>query len=389
MRFEQALGDWQGGRLTQEEAALLLGVHERTFRRYVSRFEEGGYDALVDHRMGEVSQYSAPVDEVLRLEALYRERYRGWNVRHFHRFYRREHGGTRSYTWVKNRLQASGLVKRGRSRGKHRKYRERSPLVGMMLHQDASTHMWFGGVWCDLVITLDDATGVHYWMEFVEQEGTASSFEGMRQVIENHGIPCSLYTDRGSHYWHTPKAGGKVDRERPTQFGRAMNSLNVQMIPAYSPQARGRCERMFSTHQGRLPNELAAAGITTMEEANRYLRERYMPAFNEEFAVPAAHPQSAFTPFVGELREVLCEHHERVVTQDNCVEFKSLRLQIPTDTHRYHYVRAKVRVHHYPDGHIAVFRDPRKLAEYDSDGKLIEPIGASAQRVRRSRTAAR
>ena len=267
MRFNEAYGGWRDRRLTQEEAARLLGVCERTFRRYVERYEDEGLDGLADKRLGQVSARRAPVDEVVRTETLYRERYDGWNVAHFYSFYRRRHGGGRSYTWVKNTLQRAGLVAKAPARGKHRRRRERAPLAGMMLHQDGSTHQWVPGQYWDLIITVDDATSQHYSMFFVEQEGTASSFQAMTEVIKQRGLPSSLYTDRGSHYWHTPHAGGKVDRDNPTQFARAMRQLGVEMIPAYSPQARGRCERMFATHQQRLPKELAAQGITTMAEA--------------------------------------------------------------------------------------------------------------------------
>ena len=241
----------------------------------------------------------------------------------------------------------------------------------MMLHQDGSTHQWVPGQYWDLVITLDDATSEHYSMFFVEQEGTASSFQGLTEVIERWGLPSSLYTDRGSHYWTTPEAGGKVDREHPTQFGRAMRQLGVEMIPAYSPEARGRCERMFATHQERLPKELAAHGIDTMPEANRYLAEHYRAAFNEEFTVPAAEPGSAFVPFIGPgLADIVCEHHERTVGRDHCVSFEGRRLQLPAQTHRRHFIKVRVRVHRYPDGHLAMFHGPRKLAEYEPDGSL-------------------
>ena len=308
MRFDEAYGGWQARRLTQEKAARLLGVCERTFRRYIERYEDEGLAGLVDKRLDEVSARRAPVDEVVRTEALYRERYEGWNVKHFYSFYRRRHAGTRSYTWVKNTLQGAGLVAKAPARGKHRRRRERAPLQGMMVHQDGSTHEWVPAQHWDLVITLDDATSEHYSMFFVEEEGTASSFRGMAEVIETRGLPSSLYTDRGSHYWLTPEAGGKVDRERPTQFGRAMRQLGVEMIPAYSPEARGRCERMFATHQERLPKELAALGIDTIPSANRYLAEHYQGAFNEEFTVPAAEPGTAFVPFIGPgLADIVCE----------------------------------------------------------------------------------
>jgi transposase len=369
MRFKEAFDRWQERRLTQEEAARLLGVHERTFRRYIDRYAEEGLAGLADLRLSQVSHRCAPVDEVVRLESVYRERYDGWNVKHFYRFYQTRHAGERSYTWVKNRLQAAGLVKRAPAKGTHRRKREPAPLPGMMLHQDGSNHAWVPGQSWDLIVTMDDATNEHYSMFFVAEEGTASSFQGVRETLDGHGLFCSLYTDRGSHYWHTPVAGGKVDKTNPTQFGRAMAQLGVEMIPAYSPEARGRSERAFGTHQGRLVKELAAAGITTLAEANRYLREVYRPAFNDEFAHPATEPGSAFIPLLGvALEEVLCEHFERTVGRDNCVAFEGLKLQIPQDRHRMHYVKTKVRVHRYPDQSLAIFHGPRKLAQYDANG---------------------
>ncbi|MBX9849766.1 MAG: hypothetical protein K2X64_10765, partial [Rhodocyclaceae bacterium] len=224
--------------------------------------------------------------------------YTGWNVKHFHSLYKRT-GGTRSYTWVKKRLQEAGLVPKAKKRGAHRKRRERCPLPGMMIHQDGSTHEWVAGKMWDLIVTMDDATNEHYSMFFCDEEGTASSFRGVRDVIEAHGLFSSFYSDRGSHYWNTPEAGGKVDKENPTQFGRAMKQLGIEMIPAYSPEARGRSERAFGTHQGRLHNELAAAGITDMDAANRYLQEVYLPAFNAEFAQPAPEEGSAFVAWIG------------------------------------------------------------------------------------------
>jgi transposase len=373
MRFEEAYEGWQGGRLRQEEAARLLGVCARTFRRYVDRYEEEGLAGLIDKRMEQVSQRRAPVDEVMALVDRYRGRHLGWNVKHFHAWYRKD-GGLRSYTWVKSRLQEAGLVERAPGRGKHRKRRERAAWPGMMLHQDASTHEWVAGVRWDLVVTMDDATNEHYAMHFVEQEGTASSFQGIGEVIEQRGLFASLYTDRASHYWHTPEAGGKVDKANPTQFGRAMRRLGIEMIPAYSPEARGRSERAFRTHQGRLPQELAAAGITDRAGANRYLEEVYRPAFNAEFMQPALEEGSAFVPWIGGgLDDYLCEVYERVVGKDNCVAFEGMALQIPADRHRMHYVRVRVRVHRYPEGQLALFHGPRCLARYDAQGRLMPP----------------
>jgi len=371
MRFEEAYEGWNTERLTQAEAARILGICERSFRRYVWRYEAEGLEGLIDRRLEQASNRRAPVDEVMALTERYRSQHSGWNVKHFHSWYRRS-GGTRSYTWVKKRLQEAKLAPKAEKRGVHRKRRERSALPGMMIHQDGSAHEWVAGQKWDLIDTLDDATSEHYSMFFVEEEGTASSFRGVGEVIAAHGLFSSFYSDRGSHYWHTPEAGGKVDRENLTQFGRAMKQLGIEMIAAYSPEARGRSERAFGTHQGRLPNELAAAGITDLEAANRYLREVYLPAFNAEFAQPAPSVGSAFVPWIGgSLGDILCEHHERTVGADNCVRFEGLSLQIPADRHRCHYVKARVRVHRYSNGHLAVFHGPRKLADYNPEGRGI------------------
>ena len=373
MRFEEAYWGWQEKRLDQEEAACLLGVCARTFRRYIDRYEEAGIDGLIDRRLEQVSHRRAPVDEVLKVTSEYRRRHEGWSAKHFHAWYRKD-GGTRSYTWVKSRLQEAGLVPRAKARGAHRKRRARSAWPGLMIHQDGSTHEWVPGQRWDLIVTMDDATNEHYSMFFVAEEGTASSLRGVREVIEARGLFSSFYSDRGSHYWHTPQAGGKVDKEHPTQFGQAMERLGIQMIAAYSPQARGRSERMFSTHQARLVRELALAGITNMAAANRYLAETYRPAFNAEFMQPAMEEGSAFVEWIGaDLGDILCERFERTVGNDNCVSFERLKLQIPADRHRCHYVKAKVSVLRHTDGTLALMHGPRKLAEYDACGHIRAP----------------
>lgn len=364
VRFTEAYGVWTEGRLNQEEAARILGVSSRTFRRYVDRYEENGIEGLLDRRLTQASFRRAPVDEIMAITERYESRHRGWNVKHFYSWYRRD-GGTRSYTWVKNTLQSRGSVPKGTKKGAHRKRRERAPLPGMMLHQDGSSHEWVPGKKWDLIVTMDDATGEHYSMFFVPEEGTASSFQGVREVILKHGLFCSLYTDRGSHYWYTPEVGGKVSKTQLTQFGRAMSHLGTEMIPAYSPEARGRSERAFRTHQDRLPKELAAQGITDMDGANQYLDQVYQQAFNTEFMQTAIDEGSAFVPWAGaNLDDILCEKYERTVTPDNCVNFEGYALQIPADKYRCHYVKVKVHVHRYADGSLSVFHGPRKLADY-------------------------
>jgi transposase len=373
IRFEEAYQGWVQNRFTQQEAARLLGVCERSFRRYIQRYELEGLEALIDKRLHQTSHWRAPVDEVIALNNLYQERYSGWNVKHFYRFYQQQHQGKRSYNWVRNTLQSSGLVKKESAKGKHRKRRARSPIPGMMIHQDGSSHEWIIGHRWDLIITLDDATNEHYSMFFVEQEGTQSSFQGVKETIMKKGLFCSFYSDRGSHYWTTPDVDGPVDKVNLTQFGRAMKQLGITMIPAYSPQARGRCERMFRTHQERLPKELAIHGIQDMASANDYLKMFYMPAFNAEFGVAPIEQGSAFVECHSGvlLDDILCEQYERVVGHDNCVRFAGRILQIPADIHRCHYIKAKVRVHHYCDGRIGLFHGPRILGIYSPDGNLI------------------
>jgi transposase len=371
MRFKEAYDGWQQGRLSQEEAARILGICDRSFRRYIDRYEEQGMEGLLDKRLNQVSHRRAAVDEVMALTEKYRGGYEGWNAQHFHTWYRRE-GGTRSYTWVKSRLQEAQLIVRAKRKGAHRKRRERSAMVGMMLHQDGSRHEWVAGQQWDLIVTMDDATSEHYSMFFVEEESTASSFAGVEETIVKKGLFCSLYTDRGSHYWHTPEAGGRVDKVNLTQFGRAMKQLGVSMIAAYSPEARGRSERMFRTHQDRLVKELAREGITTMESANQYLRKSYLSGFNAEFSCEPREQATAFVPYIGtELKDILCEQYERTVGNDNCVHFDNHILQIPADRYRFNYVKTPVRVHRYRDGTLGVFHGPRKLATYDQQGNVI------------------
>lgn len=390
MRFEELYARRHRRELTMAEAAEMLGITERTFRRWSVRYEAEGTEGLLDRRLDRASARAVPVDDVLQMVTLYETQYTGWSVKHFHERWQTEHGGTRSYTWTKNRLQAAGRVTRAPRRGAHRKKRPRKPLPGMMLHQDGSTHEWVPGCQWDLIVTLDDATSTCYSAFFVEEEGTMSSFQGLRDVIEAQGLFSSLYTDRGTHYWYTETAGGKVDKARLTQVHRALQQLGITLIPAYSPEARGRSERVFRTLQDRLPKELALAGITEMAAANAFLRTRFLPAYNQRFAVASAEAGTAFVPWIGtHLAEILCVQEARVVANDNTVRYQGRSLQIPPDQHRFHYVKVTVRVHAYPDGTLAVFHGPRCLARYHATGELIAPKAESGRRKElrpRSRT---
>jgi hypothetical protein len=374
-RFEDALERHRQGRLSADEAGEALGMSGRQFRRLRVRFAAEGAEGLRDHRLGRVSSRRAPEAELDRMHRLYREEYADFTAKHFHEELRRRHNYTLGYTVTRLSLQAVGLVAKARSRGAHRRKRVRRPLPGMLLFQDGSTHRWIAALGhdIDLIVTLDDATSRIVSALFVAQEGTMSSFQGLAETIAANGLFGAFYTDRGSHYFLTPKLGAKVDKTRPTQVGRALAQLGIRHIPSYSPEARGRMERAFGTLQGRLPPALRLAGITEVAAANAYLREVYVPEHNARFGKPAAEPGTAFVPYAGPgLAEVLCVQEDRQVGRDNCVSWQGKSLQIPQQTHRHHYVRAIVRVHEYPDGRLALFDGPRCLARYGADGALAE-----------------
>jgi transposase len=365
MRFEEVFDRFQSGRLSCEAAADVLGMSVSSFFRWRRRYEVQGVAGLADGRVGKASARRAPVDEVAKVLELFETRYFDFNVRHFHEKLVNDHGIRRSYTWTKTTLQTAGKVAKAK----------RKPMVGMMLHQDGSTHEWVTGQSWDLIVTMDDADSRIYSAFFVAQEGTMSSLRGLHDVIAQHGLFGALYADRGSHYWTTTEAG-RIDKDNPTQVHRALGQLGIELIPAYSPEARGRSERMFGTLQGRLPQELRLAGITDMEAANRFLAAVFLPAHNRRFVETPAEAGSAFVPWSGRaLTDILCVQEERTVGNDNTVRYARRVLQIPADRHRHHYVKCEVRVHEYFDGTLAVFHGPRCLARYRADGSpLPEPV---------------
>lgn len=372
-KFVDVYARWEQRELTQAEAAEILGRHERTFRRYIDIYESEGLEGLLDGRLGKTSPKAVPKDVEEAILALYRNAYRGWNVKHFHEHVVRHHSYSLSYSCLKGRLQGAGLVHVETRKGGHRKKRERKPCAGMMLHQDGSREVWLAGQPAlDLIVTMDDATSAIYSAFLVEEEGTASTFRALGEVIAMQGLFCTLYTDRGSHYFHTPKAGERVSRTVPTQVGRALSQLGIEHIPAYSPEARGRSERLFRTLQDRLPKDLALAGITTPAAADRWIAAHYLAEHNARFAVPAEQPGLAFVPDrVGTARDVLCIQEDRQVGNDNTIKWRGRVLQIPQSPLRPHFVRTMVRVREYPDGAIAIHLGPHRLADYDPSGTLI------------------
>src|SRR5215210_1512279 len=378
-RIIDAIGLHQARKLSCA-AAELLGMSERHFRRLRDAYEERGAEGIVDRRRGRMSGRRAGVDEIEWVIEEFRTRYFDFTAKHFHEAV---HGRTmadgkpfvRSYTWTKSVLQLRGLVSKAPKRSAHRKKRARRPLPGMLVFQDGSRHAWLPqGPPLDLVVTLDDATSAILSAVLVEEEGTASSFIGLKETLAAHGLFCALYTDRGSHYFHTPTAGEPVDKTRLTQVGRALKQLGIEHIPSYCPEGRGRMERLFGTLQSRLPPLMRQEGLASIAAANHWLATVYIPRHNTRFAVAAAEEGTAFVPFVGALEDILCIQDERVVGNDNTVRYEGRVLQIPEQRHRRHFVKVTVRVHKYPDGRLAIFHGPRRLADYEADGALIDQI---------------
>jgi hypothetical protein len=354
-------------------------------RRWRARLKRDGYSGLFDRRR-HPSPKRIPVEQAERVLALYQEKYQDFNVRHFHEKLRRDHGIQLSYTWVKKALQASGLVKSRRRRGLHRRRRPRRPLPGMMVHIDASRHRWFSDErWHDLIVVLDDATSEIYYAQLVDEESTRTVMAALRSVVEKKGWFSSIYSDRASHFFRTPKAGQPVDTREVTEVGRAMKELDIRMIPAYSPQARGRSERNFGTWQGRLPQELRLMEIQTLEEANRFLNEHYIAEFNRQFMVAATETGTAFAAlYRTDLNRIFAIHHERVVGKDNTIQFANQVWQISATPFRATLAGCRVIVYEHLEGHFSVGYGPHIVASFNAAG---EPIEASRRKSRRPRSA--
>jgi transposase len=363
------------------QAAQIIGVSARQMSRIRRRYEEYGYDGLYDRRRGKPSPKVVPLETVAEVLRLYREVYEDLNVKHFHEKLTEEHGITLSYTWVKTALQGAGLVKKARKRGVHRKRRARRPLSGMMLHIDASKHRWLpDSGWHDLIVIMDDATSEIYYAQLVDEESTATMMEALRVVIEQKGVFCSLYSDRASHFFETVKAGERVSRDRLTQIGRALKELGIEAIAAYSPQARGRSERGFQTWQGRLPQELRLAGITTVVEANKFLRQTYIKKFNEKFQVPSAEKGTAFVPCRRrDLDSIFSLQNERVVSNDNTVRYENRVLQVDKIKWRRTLAGCRVVVYQHLDGTLSISYGPHTVGRYTSEGtSLTKPARQAA-----------
>jgi len=382
MRVQDVLLKAMAKKITWWAAAEIIGVTDRTMRRWRERLEEHGYGGLADRRKGKPSGKRIPLSQAEEVLRLYQEMYYDLNIRHFHEKLREEHQIQLSYTWVQKALQGAGLVTKRLKRGPHRRRRPRRPMPGMLLHIDGSKHRWFSDDrWYDLIVILDDATSEIYYAQLVEEESTRTVMAGLREVIETQGLFCALYSDRGSHFFLTVKEGEKVDKHRLTQVGRAMKELGVQMIAAYSPQARGRSERSFGTWQGRLPQELRLAGITEVAEANRFLREQYIAEFNSKFSVPAAEKGTAFRRTGRtDLNLVFSVTAERVVGKDNTVAMGNRHWQIEKTRFRHTLAGCTVTVHEHLDATISIRFGPHVVGRYDQKGERLTSTTTAKRR---------
>src|SRR3569832_315646 len=376
MKVQDVLLKAMAKKITWWAAAEFSGVSDRTMRRWRERMEAGGYEGLADRRKGKPSLQRVPVAMVEEVLRLYKEPYYDLNIRHIHEKLRDEHGFELCYTWVQKALQGAGLVAKRHKRGPHRRRRPWRPLPGMLLHIDGSKHQWLNDHrWHDLIVILDDATTEIYYAQLVEEESTRTVMAGLREVIETEGVFCALYSDRGSHFFVTVKEGEKVDKHRLTQVGRAMKELGVQMIAAYSPQARGRSERSFGTWQGRLPQELRLAGITTVEGANRFLRERYIAEFNLKFTVAAAEGGAAGRRAGGgDLNWIFSVQTERIVEKDNTVAIKDRSWQIEKTRFRQSLAGSTVTIHEHLDETVSLRFGPHVVGRYSSTGEQLTRV---------------
>lgn len=382
MKVQDVLLKAMAKKLTWWAAAEIIGVSDRTMRRWHGRLEKDGYAGLADRRKGKESAQRIPLataEEVLRL---YREEYYDLNIRHFHEKLGEVHDIELSYTWVQKALQGAGLVAKRHKRGPHRRRRPRRPMTGMLLHIDGSKHQWLNDDrWYDLIVILDDATSKIYYAQLVEEESTRTVMVGLREVIETEGLFCALYSDRGSHFFVTMKAGEKVDKHRLTQVGRAMKELGVQTIAAYSPQARGRSERNFGTWQGRLPQELRLAGISSVEGANAFLREKYIAEFNIKFSVAAEEKGTAFRRTSrSDLNWIFTVQTERVVAQDNTVAIGSRLWQIDKAKFCSTLAGSTVTIHEHLDETVSIRYGPHVVGRFDKQGEKL--INATTEKRR-------
>ncbi len=380
MKIQEVILRAVSRQITWIQAAEIIGVRPRTMRRWRERYEAHGYDGLYDRRLKRPSPKRVPLATVERVLGLYREQYFDFNVAAFVEKLHEVHDIPLSYSWVKTALQEAGLVAKKSKRGAHRKQRPRRPLVGMLLHVDGSRHAWLpvrGQQ--DLIVVFDDANSEVYYAQLVLEESTATVMAGLREVVEQQGVFCALYADRASHIVYTAQAGKPPDPNHRTQIGRALEQLGIELIAAHSPQARGRCERLFGTWQGRLPQELRLRGTESLADANRFLREEWVATHNRRFRVEAEQAGTAFVPAHGaDLDKIFSRQEHRVVGNDNTVSYRRKRLQIERQSFRYSMARCRVLVCEHLDGKLSLYYGPHLVGRYDAEGELLSPQSQAA-----------
>ncbi len=390
MKVQEVILRAISGQIHWIQAAEILGISDRQMRRWKWRYEKHGYDGLYDRRRKIPSPKRVPLETVEKVLRLYREKYFDFNMSHFYDKLRKEHNIKLSYNWIRLALQGAGLVERRQRRSPHRKRRARKPLIGMMLHMDGSPHDWFGnGLEYDIVTISDDANNELYGIELADEEDSLTCMSLIRNLIEKKGIFCSLYTDRASHFFLTKKAGEDVSKDNLTQIGRALQELGAQHIPSYSPQARGRSERLNETLQGRIPQELRLRGIKTKEAANRYLKTEYLKEHNRRFAIKPEGEGSAFIPVpkTTDLDKIFCFKHERTVNNDNTISFNNRILQIGPSELRVSFAKCRVTVYEHIDGSVTIGYGPHTLGYYPPKGLSTYPYNSQKEKVaKRKRT---
>jgi len=367
MKIQEVILKAMSGQIYWFQAAEILGVSARQMRRWKNRYEYYGYDGLFDRRRRSPSPRRMPIDLAEKVLRLYREKYFDFNVLHFCQKLAQEHGIKISYNWVRLALQTAGLTVKKSRKEFHRKKRERKPLAGMMLHMDGSPHDWFGnGTQYDMVTICDDATNEIYDLMLVKEEDSHTCMRLIKNVVERKGIFCSLYTDRAKHFFLTPKAGADVDKDHRTQLGRALNELSIQQIAAYSPQARGRSERLNETLQGRIPQELRLRGIKTLPQANHYLKTIYRKEHNKRFITKSQLSGSAFValPKTADLNRIFSFKYERTVNNDNTVSYNNRLFQLSPTDQRLSFAKCRVNVFEHLDGSVTIGFGPHILGYY-------------------------
>lgn len=373
MKMQEIILRAMSREITWIRAADILGMSPRNMRRWKERYKEHGYDGLLDRRTGRPSPKRAPFKEVERILQLYRETYMGFNVSHFHQFAKRDHGVTLSYTFVKEALQGAGLVGKRRKRGCHRKYREPRACFGEMLQIDGSEHAWLAHATDDkqvLIAILDDATKHLFYAQLWPAETTWAVMWALYEVVSVHGIPMALYSDRASWAWHTPEGSRKVDKNRLTQIGRVLARLGVEHIPSYSPQARGRSERLNRTLQDRLISELRLHQIITVEKANQFLRETFIPDFNDRFTRPARDPNNVFVKATGvNLDQIFCIEKKRTVAKDNTVVMDGIMMQLKKQPGRTTCAGLRITVLQHLNGFHTIWHGLQLMGCFDPGGK--------------------